>query len=71
MEKWGKVGKNIVYRHFLFYLKETQMMPISKISFRFLKKKKTGVQNVFKLVKDTLPFKHLYQAITFSIFSNQ
>ena len=38
MKKWEKRGKKYFFPLFLFYLKETQMMHICKISFRFLKK---------------------------------
>ena len=58
-KKHGKRRGGGEFSTFLFYLKETQMMPICKISYP--RKMKTKVQNVFKLVKDTLPFKRLHQ----------
>ena len=39
MEKCGKRGKKYFFPYFfLFYLQQTQIMPLCKISFRFLKK---------------------------------
>ena len=38
MEKRENGGKMFFPFYFLFYLKQTQMMPICKISFRFLEK---------------------------------
>ena len=55
MEKCGKGGKNIFFPFFIFvYLKQTQMIPICKLSFRFLEKwihESRKSENIFKVGK--------------------
>ena len=59
MEKCGKRGKKYFFPYFLFYAHMQNFIQIPE-------KMKTGVQNVFKCEKCTLPFKHFL----FQIFLN-
>ena len=53
----NKKGKKYFFPHFFILLKRNTNDAHMQNFIQIPQKMKTGVQNVFKLVKDTLPFK--------------